>query len=90
MTKLDQVRTIQETTGCSFTKANDAYDNLILGIVAGLKSAGAVRIRGLGSFTVKEAPARKGINFHTNEPIDVPAKKRIKFTAAQSLKRTIQ
>lgn len=38
-----------------------------------------VTIRGFGSFGIKTRPARKGRNPKTGAPIDIPARKVIKF-----------
>ena len=50
-----------------------------------LKNDGKVVLVGFGTFSVTERSARKGINPRTKEPIDIPAKKVVKFKAGSEL-----
>ena len=50
-----------------------------------LKNDGKVVLVGFGTFSVNERSARKGINPRTKEPIDIPAKKVVKFKAGSVL-----
>lgn len=45
----------------------------------------SVMLHSFGTFTVKERAARKGINPMTKKPLDIPAKKVIRFKAYQKL-----
>ena len=43
-------------------------------MVAELSDRGRIEIRGFGSFTVHERPARRGRNPKTGAPVDIPRK----------------
>ena len=43
-----------------------------------------IQIRGFGSFSIKEMPARNSRNPKTGEPIMVPAKKKVKFKPSKA------
>ncbi len=48
-----------------------------------------LQVRGLGSFQVIDHPERRAQNPHTREPVVVPAGKRVKFNASNSLRRAL-
>jgi len=54
-----------------------------------LKSGGAVRYHGFGSFTVSQRNARKGRNPQTGKAMNIPAKRIVKFKAAKTLSETV-
>ena len=45
---------------------------------------------GIGKFSVKERPAREGINPATKEKITIPAKNAVTFKAGSKLKDAVQ
>jgi DNA-binding protein HU-beta len=49
-----------------------------------------VAIGGFGSFQATLTPARKARNPKTGDPVEVKAKKRIKFAAYTKFKNTVQ
>jgi DNA-binding protein HU-beta len=55
-----------------------------------LRSGESVTIKGLGTFSVKDVPARKGRNPQTGETIEVPAKKKPTFKFSLTFKDSIQ
>jgi nucleoid DNA-binding protein len=62
----------------------------VFGTLAAEVAAGEkVRVTGLGSFSVKDKPARAGRNPKTGEAIEIAARKAVKFTAATALKETL-
>lgn len=52
---------------------------------AALKSGDKVALLGFGNFAVTERPARTGINPATKQPIQIEAKKVVKFKAGAEL-----
>lgn len=54
-----------------------------------LASGITVRINNLGAFSVTATPARTGRNPKTGAPIQIPAARRVKFTAAKALKEAV-
>ncbi len=54
-----------------------------------LKKEGALRLAGLGIFRKRKTKARVGRNPATGEPINIPARTRLRFTAAKALKDSV-
>lgn len=50
-----------------------------------LKKGISVSLMDFGSFRVQKIKPRKGRNIRTGEAVDIPARKRIKFTPAKKL-----
>src|SRR5207237_7814253 len=50
-----------------------------------LQSGNEVRLVGFGSFKVRTSAARKGVNPRDRQPIQVPAKERVRFTPGKEL-----
>lgn len=89
MTKAELVAYIAEESGISKKAALVALDTVISSIHESLASDDRIRIADLGSFTVVTRKARKGVNPRTGDPINIPATKAAKFTAAKALKDVI-
>ncbi len=70
--------------------ANEVVGTVIEGIVAELKEAGKVKVKGLGTLTVKEKAERKGRNPKTGEELIIPAKRAVGFKAEKALVEEIQ
>ena len=58
-------------------------------IASELKKEGTFVMHGLGTFKVKDVDARIGRNPATGEPLDIPASKRVKFSASKALKERV-
>lgn len=69
------------------TKADAAKAlNAFLEVVTGaLKRGEKVTLVGFGTFSVAERAARMGINPTNKQPIEIPAKKAVKFKAGTEL-----
>lgn len=69
------------------TKADAAKAlNAFLEVVTdALKRGGKVTLVGFGTFSVTERAARMGINPTNKQPIEIPAKKAVKFKAGTEL-----
>ena len=90
MTKQSLIDYVAEKAEMSKAEAGRALDAVLDGIVAGLKESGDVTVVGFGKFSVKERPAREGINPATKEKITIPAKNAVTFKAGSKLKDAIQ
>lgn len=77
---------------CGFAKRKEAKE-FYLGfqsmIQGALKSGYKVVLPGLGKMQVRKTKARKGINPATREPINIPAKRKVSFTALKALKEAV-
>jgi len=58
-------------------------------IISNLKSEGEVKIAGLGQFKVVKTKERQGHNPKTGEAMTIPARNKIKFAVARSLKKLV-
>ena len=85
MNKSELVSAVAQKSGLTKVDAKKALDGVLESISEELKNDGRVVLVGFGSFSVTERSARKGINPRTKEPIDIPAKKVVKFKAGSEL-----
>lgn len=58
-------------------------------IKAELVQGGKVKLLGFGTFEVRDRAPRKGVNPRTQEPIDLPATKRVHFSPGKALKKSV-
>lgn len=80
---------IAEEAGLTKTDAAKAVDAFKKGIIKGVKEQGKVALVGFGTFSLKERPAREGINPLTKQPMSIPAKKAVSFKAGSKLKDAV-
>ena len=85
MNKSELVSAVAQKSGLSKVDSKKALDAVLESIDEELKNDGKVVLVGFGTFSVNERSARKGINPRTKEPIDIPAKKVVKFKAGSEL-----
>lgn len=85
MNKSELISAVAQKSGLSKVDAKKALDGVLESIGEELKNDGRVVLVGFGTFSVTERSARKGINPRTKEPIDIPAKKVVKFKAGSEL-----
>lgn len=60
-------------------------ENVVGHVLAQLREGNKVTLVGLGTFRVTDCKARVGRNPKTNEPVDIPAKKKISFKGAKGV-----
>lgn len=86
MNKQDLIKDIAERG--EFTKADaEAALKAVQGaIIAVLVNGDKITLPGFGTFKVVETAARTGRNPQTGEPVEIPAKRKIKFNPTQALK----
>lgn len=85
MNKSELINAIAEKSGLSKIDSKKALDATLEAISEEVKADGKVVLVGFGTFSLTERSARKGINPRTKTPIDIPAKKSMKFKAGSSL-----
>jgi DNA-binding protein HU-beta len=77
---------------CGLTKrsqARELVDDIASFVMDSLKRGYKVPLMGLGKLYVRESKARQGRNPATGEVINIPKRKRVKFTAAKALKERV-
>ena len=89
MNRQDLVNQVSTETGISKSKSDEVIKAVFGGIAQTLRSKNSVQLIGFGSFSVTETKARNGRNPRTGEAIQIPAGKRVKFTAGKSLKEAV-
>jgi len=85
MNKTELTAQIAENAGLTKVDAKKALDATIEAITAAMKAGDKVALIGFGTFSVKDVPARQGINPATKATITIPAKKVVKFKAGADL-----
>ena len=85
MNKTEFISAVAEKAGLNKVDAKKAVDAFVETVSSELKKGGKVALLGFGSFSVAEKAARKGVNPKTKAPIDIPARKTVKFKAGSEL-----
>ncbi len=79
MNKSELADAVSTSADISKAEAMSNLDLAVSGISGALSKGDRVTIPGFGTFSVSERTARTGRNPRTNEPIDIPSKKIVKF-----------
>jgi DNA-binding protein HU-beta len=87
--KADVISEIAEQAGISKKEATAAYDAFVGYIADTCQRGERCAIPGLGSFAVSERKARTGRNPRTNESIQIPASRSVRFKAGKDLKTSL-
>jgi len=89
MTQSQVAAHLSEKVGITKKQGKSALEELTGLVVKQLKKEGALRLAGLGIFRKRKTKARVGRNPATGEPINIPARTRLRFTAAKALKDAV-
>lgn len=90
MNKTEFINAVAEKSGLSKVDAKKAVEAFVETVSSELKEGGKVALLGFGSFSVDEKSARKGVNPKTKQPIEIPARKSVKFKAGAELTEIIK
>jgi len=85
MNKSDLVKYVSDKTMITENDAGIIIDVFLRGIKEGLNEGERITIKNFGSFFLQVRKPRSAVNPRTKEPIEVPAKKVIKFKSAQKI-----
>ena len=86
MTKTQLVDKIAKDTELTKKQAAEAVDAMIAAMQDALVAGESVQLVGFGGFSVKDVAARTGRNPRTNEVVEIPASRRVTFSASKTLK----
>ena len=86
MTKSQLVDKIAKDTELTKKQAAEAVDAMIAAMQDALVAGESVQLVGFGGFSVKDVAARTGRNPRTNEVVEIPASRRVTFSASKTLK----
>ncbi len=89
MNKAQLIDAIAEKAGLTKADAKKALDAFVDSTTDALKSGDRVALIGFGSFSVSTRSARTGRNPQTGAPINIAAKKVVKFKPGAELADTI-
>jgi len=85
MNKSDLIGAMAAKTGLSKADAKKALDAFIHSVTFAMKGGDKVVLVGFGTFYVSERAARMGVNPSTRKPVEIPAKKVVKFKPGTEL-----
>ena len=86
MNKQELIKDIAERGEFTKAEAEAALKAVQGAIAAVLVNGDKITLPGFGTFKVVETAARTGRNPQTGEPVEIPAKRKIKFNPTQALK----
>jgi DNA-binding protein HU-beta len=89
MTQAQVATHISEKTGITKKQAKTVLEEMNALVVRELKKEGSLRLAGLGIFRKRKTKARMGRNPATGQEIKIPARTRLRFTAAKALKDSV-
>ena len=90
MNKQDLVAKIAKDTGATKSSAAAAVDSLLEGITRALKKGDAITFVGFGTFKTSQRRARLARNPRTGDPIKIPRRRVVRFTAGKALKSAVR
>ena len=86
MTKTQLIDKIAKENEMTKKQVAEVVDVWIAAVEETLAAGENIQIAGFGSFTVKEIAAHMGRNPRTNEAVEIPASRRVTFSAGKALK----
>ncbi|MEA1867733.1 MAG: HU family DNA-binding protein [Thermodesulfobacteriota bacterium] len=90
MNKGQLVDRMAKSSGIFKTAADNALNGLIEAITDALNAGEKVTLVGFGTFSVTERKARTGRNPRTGKPMEIPAKKVVKFKPGTKLSESVE
>ena len=89
MTQSQVATHLSDKIGITKKQDKTALEELTSLVVRELKREGSLRLAGLGIFRKRKTKARIGRNPATGQQIKIPARTRLRFTPAKSLKDSV-
>jgi len=86
MNKGDFIKHIAEKHQCTKAEAEKVIDMFTSSVIDAISKNNEISLIGFGNFSVSEIAARAGINPKTKEPLQIAARKQIRFKVGQKLK----
>ncbi|WP_418698371.1 HU family DNA-binding protein [Bacteroides sp.] len=85
MNKAELINAMAAESGLTKADSKKALDAFIASVGKAMKAGDKVSLVGFGTFAVAERAARTGINPSTKQPIQISAKKVVKFKPGAEL-----
>lgn len=89
MNETEATKKVQETRIAPRQDVKRIIDGFLICVRQALKDGETVKIKDLGTFTPTTTKARKGRNPKTGEPVEIPAKKTVKFKPSPNFIKNI-
>jgi DNA-binding protein HU-beta len=83
------VTAVAAETGLTKADSDKAFNAVLAAIKKGLVEGADVRLHGIGSLRTKIAAARTGCNPRTGEKIQIAARREVKFSVSEDLKKAV-
>jgi Bacterial nucleoid DNA-binding protein len=90
MNKTDFIGEVAGKAGITKVDAKKAVEAFIKTVEGAVKKGEKVALLGFGSFSVVKKAARKGVNPKTKKPINIPARKVVKFKPGAALAKVVK
>lgn len=90
MNKKELVDKVTKKAGLKKKDVKKVVDMVFESITDALAKGEKVQLVGFGSFEVRKAASRKGVNPQTKKPITIPARKVPKFKPGKALKEKVK
>jgi DNA-binding protein HU-beta len=90
MNKTDFVGVVAKKAGLTNVDAKKSVEAFIKTVEDTVKKGEKVSLLGFGSFSVVKKAARKGVNPKTKKPINIPARKVVKFKPGTGLAKVVK
>lgn len=89
MTKNELAKEVAVSEKLHLSTAVKAVDGILRVMKQALATGENITLRGFGTLSVVESPARKAVHFATKEPVTIPAHQTVKFRASADLKNLL-
>jgi integration host factor subunit alpha len=89
LTKSDLVATIQRRVGLTRTRSSEVVEQILELMKESLERGENIKMRGLGTFAVRQNKPRKGRDPQTGEEILLPARRAVTFKIGPLLKQRL-
>ena len=86
MNKAEFISHIAEKHQCTKVEAEKVIDMFTSSVIDAISKNNEISLIGFGNFSVSEVAARMGINPKTKEPLQIAARKQVRFKVGQKLK----
>jgi nucleoid DNA-binding protein len=83
------VTKLAEKSGLSKSQTGGFLDRMVEMITSSVKKGEPLKIPNLGGWKKRKMSARTGRNPQTGEPIQIPARVRVRFSVAKSFKEAV-
>lgn len=90
LNKTDFIAAVADKAGITKTEAQKAVNAVLDVITDALTANDRVVLTGFGTFEVREAKERMGVNPRTKDKVKIPATKRPAFSAGAELKKAVK